>query len=144
TWWGAGPGFLLPTATDNMLGAKKWGMGPTGGAFHDAGPWTVGILANHVWSVGGGGDSSISSPFLQPALSYTTADDWSYTLQTEATYDWKGRQWSVPLEASAAKLLKIGGQQVNLEAGVHYWAINPESGPKRWGLSFTVTWLFPR
>ena len=27
--WGAGPVFLLPTATDDLLGAEKWGAGPT-------------------------------------------------------------------------------------------------------------------
>jgi hypothetical protein len=145
TAWGIGPVLLLPTATDDLLGSKKWGLGPTGGVFTDSGPWTVGILANHIWSIEGSGNSgSISSTFLQPALSYTTSQGWSYTVQTEATYDWKGRQWSVPLEASVAKLTRIGSQQVNLEAGVHYWADSPESGPKGWGVSVTVTLLFPK
>jgi hypothetical protein len=27
--WGAGPVFLLPSATDDLLGAEKWGAGPT-------------------------------------------------------------------------------------------------------------------
>jgi hypothetical protein len=144
TSWGVGPVFLLPTAADELLGSKKWGLGPTVGAFHDSGPWTVGILANHIWSVAGNGTTPISQTFLQPVLSYTTEDAWSYTLQTEATYYWRGRQWSVPLEASVAKLVKIGGRDVNFETGAHYWAANPESGPKGWGLSFTVTLLFPR
>lgn len=26
--WGAGPALLLPSATDSMLGGKKWGQGP--------------------------------------------------------------------------------------------------------------------
>jgi len=144
TAWGVGPAVLLPTATDDLLGSKKWGLGPTGGAFRDVGPWTVGMLANHIWSVAKGNGERISSTFLQPTLSYTTSDAWSYTLQTEATYDWKDRQWSVPLKASVAKLVNIGGQQVNLEAGANYWTINPETGPKGWGWSFTVTLLFPK
>jgi hypothetical protein len=94
--------------------------------------------------VAGSGSTNVSSTFLQPVLSYTTDDAWSYTLQTDATYDWIARQWSVPLEASVAKLVKIGGTQVNLEAGVHYWAANPDSGPKGWGFSFTATLLFPK
>jgi hypothetical protein len=95
-----------------------------------------------VWSVAG--SASISASFLNPALSYTTPDDWSYTLQTEATYDWKGRQWSVPLEASVGRLVKIGGEQLNLEAGILYWSTSPDSGPKGWGWSLTVTWLLPK
>jgi len=142
--WGVGPVFLLPTASDELLGSRKWGLGPTGGAFRDAGPWTVGILANHIWSVAGRGSETISSTFLQPLVSYTTDDAWSYTLQTEATYYWKLREWSVPLEASVGKLVKIGGHDVNFEGGVRYWVTNPDSGPKGWGLSFTVTFAFPK
>jgi hypothetical protein len=142
--WGLGAAVLLPTASDD-LGAKKWALGPTGGLFRDSGPWTTGILANHIWSVGGsGGDSGISSTFLQPIVSYTAGEAWSYTLQTEATYDWKVKQWSVPIEASLAKLTRLGGQHVNLEAGVHYWAASAESGPKGWGFSFTTTLLFTK
>lgn len=28
--WSAGPVFLLPTATNSLLGGQKWGIGPTG------------------------------------------------------------------------------------------------------------------
>ena len=28
--WGAGPVALIPTATDEVLGSEKWGIGPTG------------------------------------------------------------------------------------------------------------------
>ena len=42
--WGAGPVLLLPTATKDVLGTEKWGMGPTGVALKQAGPWTVGLL----------------------------------------------------------------------------------------------------
>ena len=51
--WGAGPVFLLPTATEDVLGTEKWGIGPTGVALKQTGPWTVGILAGHIWSVAG-------------------------------------------------------------------------------------------
>jgi len=142
--WGLGVAVLLPTGSDN-LGAKKWALGPTGGVFRDSGPWTVGILANHIWSVAGSGTrESISSTFLQPIASYTVGEAWSYTLQTEATYDWKAKQWSVPIEASVARLAKVGDQHVNLEAGVRYWAASPESGPNGWGFSFTTTLVFPK
>jgi len=142
--WGLGAAVLLPTASDD-LGEKKWALGPTGGVFRDSGPWTVGILANHIWSLGGRSvGESISSTFLQPIASYTAGEAWSYTLQTESTYDWKMKQWSVPLEASVARLTKLGDQQVNLEAGVRYWAAGPESGPKGLGFFFTTTLLFPK
>ncbi len=63
--WGIGPVVLLPTATENLLGAKKWGAGPTGVALTMRGPWTLGVLANHIWSYAGDSDrQDISSTFL--------------------------------------------------------------------------------
>ena len=34
--WGVGPIFLLPTATDSLLGAKKWGAGTDCACAYDA------------------------------------------------------------------------------------------------------------
>ena len=42
--WGLGPVFLVPTATDGLLGGEQWGAGPTGVALKQSGPWTYGIL----------------------------------------------------------------------------------------------------
>lgn len=65
--WGIGPILLLPTATDSLLGAEKWGAGPTAIALTMRGPWTMGVLANHVWSYAGySGRQDISSTFVQP------------------------------------------------------------------------------
>ena len=43
--WGAGPVFLLPTATDDLLGAEKWGAGPTAVVLKQQKGWTYGALA---------------------------------------------------------------------------------------------------
>jgi hypothetical protein len=87
--WGVGPVFLIPTATDYLLGSEKWGAGPTGVALKQSGPWTVGILANHIWSFAGDeARVDISSTFLQPFLTYTTADAWTFGVNAETTYDW--------------------------------------------------------
>jgi hypothetical protein len=45
--WGLGPTFTLPTATDRLLGAGKWSMGPAAVALTMQGPWVFGALANN-------------------------------------------------------------------------------------------------
>ena len=67
---GAGPVFLLPTATDELLGTDKWGIGPSALALKQTPTgWTYGALVNHIWSVAGDEDrADISSTFLQPFL----------------------------------------------------------------------------
>ncbi len=143
--WGAGPVFLLPTATDTMLGSGKWGLGPTAVVLKQDGPWTYGALANHIWSVAGNSDRpDISSTFLQPFISYTTPDAWTFSLNTESTYDWKNDQWAVPINFSVAKLLKFGEQPMSFQVGARYWAEAPENGPNGWGFRAGITFLFPQ
>jgi hypothetical protein len=70
--WGVGPVVLIPTDTDG-LGTRQWGAGITGVGLKQAGPWTFGALANHVWSVTRNDEEGeISSTLLQPFVSYTT------------------------------------------------------------------------
>ncbi|EAV44572.1 hypothetical protein SIAM614_06828 [Roseibium aggregatum IAM 12614] len=91
--WGLGPVLLLPTGTDDLLSTRKWGAGPTGVVLRQSGPWTYGALANHVWSYAGDGNrSDVNSTFLQPFLSYTTKDAWTFTLNSETTYDWTSKR----------------------------------------------------
>jgi hypothetical protein len=143
--WGAGPVLLLPTGSSDKLSGRKWGLGPTGVVLQQAGPWTYGALANHIWSVAGeSGRSNISSTFLQPFVSYTTPTAWTFGLNTESTYDWKAEQWSVPINATVTKLLKVGGQAMSVGGGLRYWADSPQAGPHDWGFRLMVTFLFPK
>jgi len=143
--WGVGPVFLLPTATDN-LGANQFAAGVTGVVLKQAGPWTIGGLANHLWSVGdtSGSGTKISATFVQPFVSYTTPDAWTFSANTESTYDWVSDTWSVPLNFNVSKLVSIAGQPVSIGAGARYWAQSPTGGPSGWGARLNMTFLFPK
>jgi hypothetical protein len=143
--WGAGPVFLFPTGSNNLLTTDKWGAGPTAVALRQAGPWTYGALANHIWSFAGDDDrSDINATFLQPFLSYTTPGAWTFTAQTESTYDWEDSEWSVPLAGVVSRVFRIGKQTFSIAGGLRYWADAPDTGPD--GLAFRValTFLFPK
>jgi hypothetical protein len=145
--WGVGPAALLPTATDDLLGAGRWGVGPTAVVLKQSGAWTVGALANHIWSVGGGtrgGTDSVSSTYFQPFVSYTTADAWTFSLNTESSYDWATDKLTVPVNAVVSKLIKLGKQPVSVFVGVRYYAISPETGPEGLGARAGFTLLFPK
>jgi hypothetical protein len=141
--WGVGPIFLLPTATDDFLGGDKWGAGPTGVALVQRGPWTIGGLANHVWSVAGSDSrSDISSTFLQPFVTYNFGGGTSVTLNAEASYDWVGEQWTVPINLGVSQVFKIGDQAMSFQVGGRYYAESPNGGSE-WGIRSTLTLLFP-
>jgi hypothetical protein len=143
--WGAGPVFLLPTGSDDLLTADKWGAGPTAVVLKQEHGWTYGALGNHIWSFAGNDDrEDVTLTFLQPFLSYTTPKAWTFTVNTESTYDWKGKQWSVPVNALVTKVTKIGSQLVSVGGGLRYWATSPDSGASGLGVRVVVTLLFPK
>lgn len=143
--WGAGPVFLLPTGTDELLSGEKWGAGPTAVVLKQANGFTFGALGNHIWSFAGDEDrSDISTTFVQPFVSYTTPDAWTFALNSEMTYNWKTEEWTVPVNASISKLLVLGTQPVSLGAGVKYFAESPDSGPHGLGARLSLTFLFPK
>jgi hypothetical protein len=142
--WGAGPVFMLPTATDHLLGAEKWGAGPTGIVLKQNNGWTYGSLANQIWSFAGESDrADVNATFLQPFVSYTTKTKTSLMLNTESTYDWVNAQWTVPVNFMLQQVVKIGNQPVAFQLGYRYYADKPDNGPD-WGLRFAVIFLFPK
>src|SRR5580692_10000143 len=133
---GAGPVLLWPSATDSALGSGKWGAGPTVVALRQDNGFTYGMLANQIWSYAGWGSQNVNATFLQPFVSYTTKTYTTFAMNTESTYDWNARQWTVPLNWTVQQLLKIGKQPVAFQLGYRAYADRPSGGPN-WGLRFT-------
>lgn len=142
--WGVGPAFLYPTATDSLLGGEKWGVGPTFVLLKQSGGWTYGMLANHLWSFAGDdARADVNATFVQPFISYTTKKATSFTLNTEATYDWNNSQWLAPVNLAVGQVVKLGKLPVQFTIGGKYYAEGPSGAPE-WGLRFVVTPLFPK
>jgi len=143
--WGVGPIVLLPTATDSLLGGKKWGVGANGIVLTEIGNWTVGGLANHVWSVAGDSDRpDISNTFIQPFAAYTWPNAWSVSFQSESTYNWKAKEWAIPVNVAVSKLVRFGKLPVSLQAGTGYWMKSTTNGPEGVRLRLQVNVVLPK
>jgi len=142
--WGAGPVFYYPTGTNEFTTSKKWGAGPTIVVLKQFGGTTVGALANHIWSVAGSSNRpDISSTYMQPFIAHTTKRATTFTLNTESTYDWETKKWTVPINVMVSQLVRIGKQPVSFTLGGRYYVSSPEFGP-RWGARFVTTLLYPK
>jgi len=139
--WGAGPIVVLPTASTDRWGNDHWLLGPTVGLLTRSGSWTIGALTNHTWSLSESGN--VSATFLQPFIDYTTASSTTLSLNTESTYDWTGKQWTVPVHLVVRQLFSFDSQQVSVALGLRYYFEAPNDGPA-WGLRLGITLLFPR
>ncbi|MFG0324563.1 transporter [Pseudomonas sp. zjy_15] len=144
---GAGPALLIPTGSNDVLSSEQWGLGPTAVALKQSNGWTHGILANHIWGLEGSpadGKEKVNQTFLQPFLSYTNSTLTTFGINSESTYDWQSKDWTIPLNLTVTQLLKVGGHPITVQAGPRYWLDSPDNGPDGWGFRFAVTLLFPR
>lgn len=143
--WGVGPVLLFPTATEPLLGARKWSAGPALVALTVRGQWTLGLLANHLWSYAGDSDrQDISNTFMQPFVAYTWPNAWTFSFQSESTYNWETENWSVPFNIAISKLVRWGKLPVSLQAGVGYWLESPESGPEGFRFRLQANFVLPK
>lgn len=143
--WAFGPALLWP-AGEAELGTKQWGAGPTGLVLMQNKGWTYGVLANHIWTyadLGDNGRARVSQTFLQPFLSWTSPTATTISLNTESTYNWKSKEWSIPINMTVSHLYKFGGQRVSLGAGAKLYPAREGEGPE-WGLRLIATLLYPR
>ena len=142
--WGVGPVALLPTGTDSNLTTDKFGLGPTAVALKVEGPWTYGLLTNHIWSVAGDSDREhVNLSFAQPFIDYATDDGIVFEITSESEYNWRTDEWSIPIVASVNKLIELGGQAMYVGVGPRYWIESTDSDPEGWGVNLQVVLLFP-
>ena len=142
--WGAGPVVLIPTATDDRLGADAWGLGPSIVLLTMPGPWVIGSLFSQVWDISGDTDIDLFS--WQYFLNYNFPSGWYLTSAPIITRNGEadsGERWTVPLGGGAGKVFSIGRQPVNVNLQVYYNAEKPRIEGD-WQVRFQWTFLFPQ
>jgi hypothetical protein len=143
--WGMGPVVEFPTGGESR-GSQKWSVGPSVVALAQTGPWTLGILANNVWSIAGESDrESVSRGLLQYFIVYQLGNGWYVNSAPINTVNWKaesGQKFLVPLGAGGGKLVFLGKLPVNLQSQVYYNVVKPDIGPD-WQLRLQVQVLLP-
>jgi hypothetical protein len=143
---GFGAAAMLDTAGHDSLGTGKYSLGPAFVVVRKAGKWTLGALANHVWSIGGDRDrDDVALTSMQPFVAYTLGRGWAINTTSEMSYNWEaasGDRWAIPLGATVSRVVPIGHMPVSFALGGFYNVERPEYA-NRWTARFTVTLVFP-
>lgn len=144
--WGIGGALVVPTATEDRYSSDKWSAGPALVAFAMPGNWSVGLLAQNVWSFAGSGDDNVNKLLFQYFINYNLADGWYLTSTPTITANWEAdsdNRWLVPLGGGVGKIVKFGKMPVDMKVAAYWNAEKPDFGPD-WQLQFTVKFLFPK
>jgi len=144
--WGIGPVFDTPSSYQPTISSGRYSVGPTGVALQQTGKWTVGILANQVWSVAGDRRrEDVNEMFLQPFLAYQATHTLTLHVESESTANWEAHgsdRWTVPAIFEVWKLDKFGPFPASYQLSWGWFPAHPEIGPS-WLIRAAVVVLLP-
>jgi len=144
---GFGPSFVIPTATNDILGQGKLSMGPSLVVLTQPKHWTIGFLFNNVWSVAGSGSRpDVNQMLLQYFINYNLKKGWYLSASPIITANWKassGNIWNVPFGGGVGRVTKFGSQPVNILAQFYGNSVHP-AGASSWGMRLQIAFLFPK
>ena len=143
--WGIGPVMVLPTASDDRIGAEKWAIGPAAGFTVSYPGLLLGVFNQNLFSYAGVDQRrDVNVSILQPIVNYSLPDRWSVGLsEMNVTYDWESSRWAnLPLGGKVSKLIKIRGIPTQLSGSYEYNFVDDQIAPK-WTMNLTLKVLIP-
>ena len=145
----AGPTFVLPTATQHVLGQATWQAGPAVALGYTGKKWLAVAFPQHWWKIGGDGKKT-SQTLVQYAFSWNFDSGWSVGTSPNFTVNWEAprdQRVSFPVGLQVGKLLHAGPMPVKVEVQPMYYAFRPNQttgapSPK-WGFQLQLTPVMP-
>jgi hypothetical protein len=141
--WGFGPAFLIPTATNTLLGTQKFGIGPTALLLKQGHGNTIGFLVNQLWSVAGSADrANVNQLFLQPFYARSFASGASIGGNMEMTANWQAGTTTLFLNPTISGITKFGKQPVQLVIGPRIPLAGPDAALPKFGIRAVIIFVF--
>lgn len=154
--WGAGPTMLLPTASEDVLGAEKWAAGPAalavrlGNSFGDPGSlesWNIGVLAQQWWDFAGDGDrDDFNQMDIQYFINYKVNATQLIGMTPNIRIDWEqsgSDRFTVPVGLGTIGLFRWGKFPVRYGVEVQYYVNQPDDFGPEWNLKMFLAPIAP-
>jgi len=142
--WGVGPIAEVPTGGSSR-GSEKWSVGPAAVVLRQQGQWTLGLLANNVFSIAGDeARADVNRGLLQYFIVRQLGNGWYVNSAPIITVNWEASQdgWLVPFGGGAGKVFFFGKLPINAQVGAYANVVKPDFGPD-WQFRVQLQTLFP-
>jgi hypothetical protein len=144
----AGPTFIFPTASEDILGQGKWQAGPSFVAGLLAEHWRLGVFPQQWWSFAGDDHRrAVSQMNLQYFLYYAPTPNWDIGLSPNIFVDWNassGNALTFPIGLGVHRTFTIGQLPLSIGVEAYYSVIHPDDSPgSRWGFRLYVMPVVP-
>ena len=144
----AGPTFIFPTASEDILGQGKWQAGPTFVAGLLTEHWRMGVFPQQWWSFAGDDHRrSTSQMNLQYFLYYAPTPNWDIGMSPNVFVNWNapsGNEVTFPVGLGVHRTFNIGKLPVSIGIEAYYSVIHPNDLPgSRWGFRLYLMPVVP-
>jgi hypothetical protein len=140
--WGVGLDAAFPTATDDILGAGKYSLGPTALYAYLGRKWKLGGLLQTYFDVGGDNDrDDVSLMNLQMFYYYGLSDTVSVGAGPNIIGNFEagsGDKWTVPIGIGINKTFQVGKVPVRMGVEYYYSVERPDTVGMDHGIRFFV------
>ena len=142
---GAGPTFIFPTASKDLLSQDNWQVGPDAGAVLLGKKFISYAFLQQWFKIGGSGadTNQMSGTFN---FTYLLDNGWTIGTQPTLSVDWKardGERGTFGLGPQVGKMCKCGGLPTLLQVQVQYFPIRPSVAGPTWNIQLQATPTIP-
>jgi len=142
---GAGPTFILPTASEDLLSQQTWQVGPDAGAVLLGQHFISYGFVQQWFKVGGEGrdTNQMSGTFN---FTYLFENGWTFGTQPTLAVDWKargGERGTFGIGPQVGKMCKCGGLPTLFQLQVQHYPIRPGVAGPKWNIQLQATPTIP-
>lgn len=142
---GAGPTFIFPTASEDLLTQDTWQAGPDAGAALLGKHYIAYGFVQQWFKIGGnGGETNQMNGVFN--FTYLFNNGWTLGTQPTLSVDWEapgGERGTFGVGPQVGKMLKLGGLPTLLQLQAQYYPIRPDVAGPKWNIQVQVTPTIP-
>ncbi len=133
----------IPIGTKSELTGGQLRLGPELIVCYINETGFLGGFPAHQWDVTGWGDNSYSTSTVEVFAGFFLGGGMNVQSNPMLSYDWKEEQWTIPLNLTVKKIVKIGSLPAQIAASFDYYIEkNDDFGPD-WAFTLHFTPIVP-
>ena len=142
---GAGPTFIFPTASKDLLSQHTWQVGPDAGAALLGKNFIAYAFVQQWFKVGGDGTDAnhMNGTFN---FTYTLANGFTIGTQPNLSVNWEAREdnrVAFSIGPQIGKLCRCGGTPTLIQLQVQYYPVRPDVAGPKWNIQVQATPTIP-
>jgi len=102
--------------------------------------WGIyGVFPSHQWNVAGWSEKYYANTQIQPIFKVLPGGGWSIGTVPIMNYDWSSEEWSLPVNLTVGKTVRMGKTPLKIEVEINYYVLQYEAFGPRWMVGLNIT-----